>query len=212
MKSRFILVAAALLVFVGLIVSRQFSITDKSVELQPAETMTKSLLMQNAMRLQFFKILKEFQIRTLAHVPCGRAEWMDEMSLKVEKYIGVDVSKEIIESNRSHYGSQDYNFQILDMTKDLLPKVDLIFCEEALFTLSQSEVKSALLLFKKSGATYLLASNYAKLEKNSKGRKGKFRPINFEIAPYHFPKPLLSIDLNSPNGKRLCLWKLDQLL
>lgn len=208
MKTKGMLVSIALLTFIGLIASKQFP--GKSKTTVP-EACSKSLLMQQTLRLQFFKILKEFEIHTLVHLPCGNMEWMHEMSLKVEKYIGADASKEVIEANRAAYGSQDHHFLVHELTRDILPKVDLIFCEEALHSLSRAGVSAALLLFKKSRATYLLTTHYPKLEANSKGKQGKFRPINFEIAPYHFPKPLLSIDLNAVEGKKLSLWKLDQL-
>lgn len=161
------------------------------------------------LRVELVRLIKGMKIKTLVDVPCGELSFADEISPFVQKYIGIDADGKITQENRERYGSSIMHFQQLDITKDPLPQGELIFCHDILNFLSPAEISSALLHFKKSGAQYLLMTLYTDLEKNQKGKPGVCRPIDWQIAPYHFPKPLLI--LTEHGNKKLALWKMEDL-
>lgn len=163
------------------------------------------------LKMELLKLFKGLEIKTLIDVPCGEIHWVKEMNPFVRKYIGVDKRDEIIEKNRENYGSMYLTFEQLDCTRDLLPKSDLIFCHDAFNDCTSNEILAALLLFKKSGAKYFLATMHTDTEKNSKGGKGGFTPINWQLKPYDFPKPLLTIHDPSCENKKYALWKMEDI-
>ncbi|HET8670950.1 MAG TPA: class I SAM-dependent methyltransferase, partial [Candidatus Saccharimonadales bacterium] len=105
-------------------------------------------------------LLRSIQATTLLDAPCGDYFWMKELLLDVELYIGVDIVKEIIDQNRRRYGGRGKQFFVKDITKDSLPRVDCILCRDCLDHLSFEHIFRVLENFRRSGATYLLATTY----------------------------------------------------
>lgn len=161
------------------------------------------------LKSEVIRLLKGLEIKSIVDVPCGTMGWADDLKPVLQKYIGVDINPKNIEENREKYGSSTFLFQNLDISKDLLPQAELIFCHDALNFFTPNEIKAALLLFKKSGAKYLLLTLHTDLEKNHKGKKGACTPINWQLPPYNFPTPLLV--LNEQGNKKLSLWKIEDL-
>ncbi|HSX12021.1 MAG TPA: class I SAM-dependent methyltransferase [Rhabdochlamydiaceae bacterium] len=157
------------------------------------------------------RLFRGLEIQTCVDIPCGEASWIYEITPLIQNYTGVDTEEKRLQKNREKYGSQTLHFQHLDISKEPVPKADLIFCHDALNFLTQNEILASLLLFKKSGAKYLLVSTHPDQEKNRKGKKGIYHSINWQLPPYQFPKPLLI--LNDPNEKqkKLALWRMEDL-
>ena len=82
-------------------------------------------------------------------VPCGDFQRMQYIELNC-KYLGGDIVPELIAENQKKYTSDKVSFVELDITKDEIPQVDLIFCKDCLQHLSYESVKKALKNFKKS--------------------------------------------------------------
>lgn len=162
-------------------------------------------------KMELLRLFKGLEIRTLIDIPCGEIHWAKEMTPFVQKYIGVDKCDAVIEKNREEYGSEYLTFEPLDCTKDLLPKADLIFCHDAFNEYTSNEILAALLLFKKSGAKYFLATMHSNTQKNPKGIRGTYKPINWQLKPYYFPKPLLMINDPSCENKKYALWEMEDL-
>ncbi|NDW10783.1 class I SAM-dependent methyltransferase [Dysgonomonas sp. 520] len=135
------------------------------------------------------QIIEKYRIESMLDVPCGDYNWMKLVDLKCN-YIGGDIVSEIIESNQQLYASDKVNFQVLDITKDDLPKVDMIFCKDCLLHLSYENVAKALNNFKKSGSKYLLVSNYSRTWRNHDIHNGDYRPLNIRRKPFSLPKPI----------------------
>ncbi|HVZ93307.1 MAG TPA: hypothetical protein VG797_02240 [Phycisphaerales bacterium] len=108
-------------------------------------------------------------------------------------------------------------FLTLDITRDQLPKVDLILCRDCLVHLSNKMVSAALNNFKSSGAKYLLTTTYpgAVQGENRDIATGQFRMVDLTLPPFNMPKPERLINEQSAEGglhKSLGLWSLvDQL-
>ncbi len=145
-------------------------------------------------------------VKTISHISCENLSWV--RNLPVEKYIGIDSQENVATRLQQSFGSQKHHFQYGDITKDLLPKTDLLLCLDALNYLSQQEIRATILLFKKSGAKYLLLLNFPSTPKNKKMKKALFHPINWQNAPYFFPSPLISFDVDKLN---FGLWEISSL-
>ncbi len=168
-------------------------------------------------------LLTRLTIKRMLDAPCGDFFWMNEIKGELnnilELYIGGDIVPDLIRTNNARFGDKKTKFEVLDITKDNLPKVDLIFSRDCFIHLPYRQIIAALEQFKKSGSTYLLTSTYTKDRPN----KDTFeifvdgRAINLERPPFNFPKPLLIINENCTEGngeyddKSLALWKLSSI-
>lgn len=163
------------------------------------------------------KLIQHLQIKTLVDAPCGDLNWVKEIYQEIELYIGIDIVQEIIERNKTEYLADNTKFFHLDITKDHLPTGDLILCRDCLVHFSFSDIRLALNNFKESQSKYLLTTTFTNLMRNTNVRTGGWRPLNLEIEPFHFPKPILVINENCTEGKRaymdksLALWDLDTI-
>src|SRR5262249_7114385 len=79
------------------------------------------------------EIIRDLGVSSLLDAGCGDFNWMKEVDLGEVEYIGVDVvASEIIERNNQLYGAKNRHFMVKDITRDDLPKVDLILCRDCL--------------------------------------------------------------------------------
>jgi len=169
------------------------------------------------LRLELPVLLKEIGARTLLDAPCGDFNWMKETHLGIEEYIGADIIPDLITRNQTHYGNNQTRFALLDITRDKLPRVDVILCRDCFIHFSYRHIVAALKNFKRSGSTYLLTNSYSAWRQNENIRTGDFRPLNLTLPPFNFPPPLTEIHEKLPEeearffGKVLGLWKLSDL-
>lgn len=178
-----------------------------------------SLFQTRIIREEIPKLLKELKADSFIDAPCGDLFWIKEMELPVRRYLGVDVVSEIIVKNRRQYADKKRTFKVFDITENVLPKADVIFCRDCLVHLTYKEGLAALRNFKKSGSKYLLTTTFPGREKNSDGNGAYFwRPLNLELPPFNFPKPIRIINEGCLEGggsfadKSLGLWRLDDLI
>jgi hypothetical protein len=154
----------------------------------PGSTLEATISIRNALPL----LIDKYSIRSMLDMPCGDYFWMKAVEKKCH-YIGGDIVAEIIENNQRKYSTDKVVFKQMDMTKDVLPEVDLIFCKDCLQHLSYANVKAALNNFKRSNSKYLLVMSYPKTWRNHDIYDGDYRSLNLFIKPFSMPKPLLSI-------------------
>lgn len=108
---------------------------------------------------------------------------MQYVDLSDIKYTGADIVPDLIPLNKEKYPK--YDFKVLDLTTDNLPKVDLIFCRDCLFHLSNNLIVEALKNIKKSGSKYLLTTTFPEHKiANRDIEIGQWRIINLEIEPF----------------------------
>jgi hypothetical protein len=136
---------------------------------------------------------QKFEIKTFLDVPCGDYNWMKEVNKYNIVYIGGDIVCELIEQNNLKYQDKNISFKVIDITKDILPTVDMIFCRDCLQHLSDENTFKALRNFKKSGPKYLLTTSYPSTLSNWDIIDGHYRALNLRIKPYKFPPPLVKI-------------------
>lgn len=106
-------------------------------------------------------------------------------------------------------------FIIADITKDPLPRVDLILCRDCLVHLSNKLARAAIDNFRRSGGTWLLTTTYpGALPGDGANRDiatGQFRMVDLTRPPFDMPPPERVINEESAEGgahKSLGLWRL----
>jgi len=103
--------------------------------------------------------VSEHGAATMADIPCGDFNWMPLFldAAPFVTYQGFDIVPEIIAENRRRYPTR--RFEELDITREVPPRADLIFCKDLLNHLTFLDVRAALENMRRSGARLLLASN-----------------------------------------------------
>jgi SAM-dependent methyltransferase len=156
-------------------------------------------------------LVRELNCRTILDIPCGDFFWMKLVEMDVD-YIGGDIIDEMIQDNQRRYGNAGRKFMHLDLLRDELPKVDLVFCRDCLVHFSYGHIFQALGNLKRSGSEYLLTTTFVGRDRNEDIPTGGWRPINLQAPPFNFPAPLRLIDEHCPEDqyrdKHLGLWRM----
>jgi hypothetical protein len=159
-------------------------------------------------------LLNSLNISKMLDIPCGDFYWMNSVDLDKIDYIGADIVKELIQKNNARYAKNSIRFQYLNLIKDKLPKVDLIFCRDCLVHLSFADVSLALENVWNSQSEYFLTTTFVERQDNQDIVTGRWRAINLELAPFLFPKPIKIINEGCTEkegafrDKSLGLWKI----
>lgn len=174
-----------------------------------------TLRVTHRMRQELSALIKRFSITSIADAPCGDYNWMRYVDIGTCRYIGYDIVQELIEHNRSLFGGTRA-FKHLNLIDNVIEQVDLIICRDMLVHLTYEQIFTALKNFKKSGSKYiLLTTGVTKRPNFDLGSAGGWRKLDFEKAPFNFPRPLALIEEDLPvedePGKYLGLWLLDDI-
>lgn len=174
--------------------------------------------MQNTARVraELPGLLRKLEAKSLLDVPCGDLYWINDVDLGVDKYIGADIVRELVESNRERYGNAIRVFVHLDLLKDKLPTADVVLCRDCLVHFSNVDIIRILGNIKKSQAKYLLTTSFTQSTLNGDIVTGEWRPLNLQAPPLSLPAPIMVINegyigaVNYPD-KVLALWKIADL-
>jgi hypothetical protein len=154
--------------------------------------------------------LEKHNLKSMLDAPCGDYSWMSKTNLPANfKYIGADIVQSLVDTNQATYPGIE--FHCIDITKDALPTVDVLFCRDCLIHLSISDIKLVFDNIVKSNIQYVMLTNYHAPEM-SDIITGRFRGTNFKVDPFNFEDPIDSmLDWvpNTKNGdqkKDISLW------
>jgi len=123
----------------------------------------------------------------------------------------------IIARDVERYAGPRRRFLLCDLVDGPLPAADLILCRDCLGHLPYHETRKALDNFRRSGATWLLATTFTGPREHHDIALGDWRAINLERPPYNFPRPVDLIceesdevdeELGAFPDKSLGLWRL----
>lgn len=162
-------------------------------------------------------LLETLGVKSFLDAPCGDLHWLKEVDLGIETYVGVDVVADSIRRNRKLYGNPKRTFLVRDLTRDKLPKVDLIFCRDCLGHFSFKDIHAVIRNFKRTHSTYLLTTTFPKLNRCVDIQTGSWRPLNLQLAPFFFPEPLKLIIENCTEensrytDKSVGLWRISDI-
>jgi hypothetical protein len=143
-------------------------------------------------------IFKKYNIKSVLDIPCGDFNWMNQVDYCNIEYIGADIVEKLILKNKSSYPNT--KFEILDITKDKLPKVDLIIARDIFGHFQYKNIIDALENIIKSESKYLLTTSFTKWSHNMDIEDGGWRPINLMIQPFHL-KPIYLVNENCTEGE-----------
>ena len=169
-------------------------------------------------RAELPRLIENLGIETLLDAPCGDYYWMRSLNLKIKRYVGVDIVPGLVRANQEKYGSDVVSFRHIDITRDELPRSDLILCRDCLVHLPLQAALDALRNFKRSGSRYLLTTTYPGLLRTNKRLIiiGNWRPLDLTLPPFSLPPPTRIInegctEKDDFREKSLGLWQLAQL-
>jgi hypothetical protein len=163
------------------------------------------------------QLLRRLHINSMLDAPCGDFAWMQYVDLGSCEYTGAEIVAVLVERNRARYASPTRRFIQADLSKDTLPRVDLILCRDCLIHLSFKDGLRVIDNFRRSGSTYLLVTNDPSLDGNRPATTGGARGVNLLLPPFNFPPPIESHrDRYEPRqgetlidpAKTLALWRL----
>lgn len=175
-----------------------------------------SMAQTESLRAALPGFVSEHGITSMLDAPCGDLHWMRTVLPELPvRYVGGDIVPGIIEENKARHASQDWAFQLLDVTTDELPSVDLWMCRALLFHLSNRDVLCALENFARSEISWLFMTNCVTDEahRNTDINTGDFRVLNLRLPPFELPEPRLEIpDCLPPSPPMtMALWHRDEV-
>ena len=170
------------------------------------------------LRAELPRLLKKLGVTSLLDAPCGDAGWIGRMKLDLD-YIGIDIVPSLIEANRRRVagGESSGRFLVADITRDALPRADVILCRDCMVHLSFDNIVRAVARFRMSGARFLLVTTFPEWEGNRDCEDGDWRALNFEREPFQWVPPveLVSENCTEAGGgwrdKSLGVWRLAEI-
>lgn len=157
-------------------------------------------------------LFAELGVRSV--VALRRFQLVPGLEVDLDSYLGIEVVEGLAQLNETRHGSMGRHFTSLDIIRDPLPRVDLIFCRDCLVHLKNRQALGALRNFRRSRSTYLLATTFTRRDPNRDAPLGGWRPLNLELAPFDLGPPLRliseadSVEDPSFTDKSLGLWRL----
>lgn len=155
-------------------------------------------------------LLQRVGARSLLDAPCGDFNWMQHVDLSGVDYLGADVVPDLIARNQQEHGGGARRFELLDVTRDPLPRVDVILCRDCLTHLSFEDIRATLRNFQRSGSRFLLATTHSVAEHHDIAT-GEFRMVNLQLPPIGLPPPTELVVEDAGLRKCLGLWALPHL-
>lgn len=156
-------------------------------------------------------LLESVGARTLLDAPCGDFNWLRYVDLRGVEYTGADVVPGLVERNRLEYGGEGRSFVVLDITRDVPPRSDVILCRDCFIHLSFTHIRAAVANFERSGSDFLFATTHANVSENTDTTTGGWRPVNLLSPPFNFPPPERLLAEDAGSGKQLGMWRLEKL-
>ena len=173
-------------------------------------------------------LLHRLQVHSLLDVPCGDFNWMRDVALDGIEYIGGDIVPEIVAENSANYARPGLRFEIIDLVKDDLPLVDMVFIRDCFLHFTNDLIVEALQNIARSRIQYLCISHIntfspwggsggknIELERAVEGVNYEFRPLNFQLPPFNFPTPIDFVYDSGPGmspEKIMAAWKVEDIL
>lgn len=163
-------------------------------------------------------LLRNLGATSLLDAPCGDAGWINQAELGIT-FIGVDIVPDLIAalSERASRGEIRGDYRLADITRDPLPRADAILCRDCLVHLSFANIISAIANFRRSGATWLIATTFPEWQENFDCEDGDWRALNFERAPFSWGPPVALLNENRMEAgggwrdKSLGVWRLAEI-
>jgi SAM-dependent methyltransferase len=170
------------------------------------------------LRAELPRRLEGLAVASLLDASCGDAGWINAADLRV-RYIGVDIVPPLIArlNARAAAGEIKGEYLLADIVSDALPRRDAVLCRDCLVHLSFANIFRAVANFRRSGATWLIATTFPDWQGNRDCEDGDWRALNFERAPFCWRAPVELVNENCLEAgggwrdKSLGVWRLADL-
>jgi SAM-dependent methyltransferase len=170
------------------------------------------------LRAELPPLLEKLGVTSLLDAPCGDAGWINAADLRV-RVIGVDIVPSLVGrlQARAAAGEIGGDYHLADITGDPLPRCDAILCRDCLVHLSFANIERAVANFRRSGASWLIATTFPQWRVNADCDDGDWRALNFERAPFHWGSPVELLNENCLEAgggwrdKSLGVWRLAEI-
>lgn len=140
------------------------------------------LVNTKVLRSGLTQIFSQLKIKSILDIPCGDFNWMKEVDLAGISYTGADIVGELIRENRNKF--PHLQFEVLDITTDKLPKVDLVMVRDCFVHFSIDNIYKSIENLKSSGSKWLLTTSFTNWGFNIDIKNGDWRPINLFQKPF----------------------------
>lgn len=163
---------------------------------------------------QYFDTLGECEF-IFFDAPCGDLNWVTKSFRQNMRYVGGDISGELIKENQKKY--PDVEMYQFDICSDTFPKADIWHCRHCLFHLSLSDIAKALENFAMSDLTQALITNHFLPDAVTLDiPTGSFRLLDLTNFPFYLPNPsvwLLDYDpIKGSQPMATGVWTKDEIL
>jgi SAM-dependent methyltransferase len=175
-----------------------------------------SLEETRVVRDKLTQLIKTYNVTSIVDLACGDFYWMQHVDLAGATYTGVDIVAPMIKQLQQQYQTEDNKrvFLTADVTKDKLPKADLVIARDVIGHLTLENGLALIANARASGSTYLLSTYFTARRANEQITDGNWRPVDLSQPPYNLGAPIAVIheDCAEGNGvfadKELGLWRL----
>lgn len=164
-------------------------------------------------------LIRDYGMRSILDAACGDFGWMASVDVHGASYVGLDIVAPLVAQNNARYAyaGSGRRFVVADITRDALPRADLVIARDVLGHLSYVHGLQALKNVRASGAKWFLSTTFTNRRANMDVEDGGWRPINLSAAPYALgaPTAILVEHCTEGNGrfadKSLGLWPVERL-
>jgi hypothetical protein len=177
-----------------------------------------SLVHTAEIRQRLPMLLADLGVTSFLDAACGDLNWIKHVALGVDEYIGVDILSAVVAQNKERFAGSRRRFLNLDISQQVPPRADLIFCRDCLVHLPYADIFRVLRNFKRSKSIYLLTTTFVNRTENTDITTGAWRPLNLSCPPFFFAEPLRILNekcrenAGKYSDKSLGLWKLDSII
>lgn len=162
-------------------------------------------------RKEILELIQRRQISSLFDAGCNDCGWMSLIAKHVD-YQGGDISHVLINTIAKQH--PELKISVHDITTDPIPKVDLLFCRDVTIHLSNQDRRRLWQNWYNSSVPWILTTHiqdcFENLDITYQDDEFPWAPVNWEISPWMFPKPVEIIDEYGPHGRCLALWNRSQ--
>ncbi len=147
------------------------------------------------------QIVKDLGVKVFLDLPCGDFNWMKEIDLGVEQYIGGDIVEALVQHNQQHFTHETRSFHHINLLTDDLPAADMVFCRDCLVHLSFADIQRAFENLKRAKIPYLMTTTFTDCLHNEDITTGDWHILNLEMAPFNLPPPLYLLNEGCTEGE-----------
>ena len=171
---------------------RGWCVSDVNGGIESASGRGSELKHTTSIRKWLPKLINDREIGSIVDAGCGDFNWMKEIDLEIP-YMGLDIVPDMVKKNIDLYGRLfpvTKLFAIADITKDVLPKADLVICRDVIYHLSFTNIRKVITNIVTAARKYILITNTRDVTENNDIDDGGFRRLSLRLPPLNFPAPL----------------------